>query len=43
MFCDDKKGTNSKNVDWKQNRAVFFARKREKHGIHLKVTVSLQE
>ena len=27
MFCDDKKGTNSKNVDWKQNRAVFFARK----------------
>ena len=29
MFCDDKKGTNSKNVDWKQNRAVFARKERE--------------
>ena len=46
MFCDDKKGTNSKNVDWKQNRAVFFARKEretwhsfESDGISTRVAV----
>ena len=46
MFCDDKKGFNSKNVDWKQNRAVFFARKEretwhsfESDGISTRVAV----
>ena len=27
VFSNNKKGTNSEKVDWKQNRAVFFSRK----------------
>tara|TARA_B100000029_G_scaffold170524_1_gene166782 strand:- start:657 stop:1283 length:627 start_codon:yes stop_codon:yes gene_type:complete len=27
MFFDTKKGENKKNIEWKKNRAVFFARK----------------
>ena len=33
IFSNSKKGTNSKKVEWKQNRAVFFSR-REKETWH---------